>query len=288
MRKVTTLLVLLLIFLGAYFLKEKKLYFKESPPISLRFSQRSFEISKINPSIPAPSEVLPPPLRVTQGKKGFLTKQGIVEWTNSERKNYGLLPLKVNPLLEKSAQLKLDDMFAHQYFAHVSPSGVELKDWINKVGYDFILIGENLAMGNFENDRDLVLAWMESPGHRENILNPKYQEIGVAVKEGLFEGKRIWIAVQHFGKSLSACPQPDELLRKRIEERQQQIKDLEDELLLLQKEIRKNFPKWGIDQEKITIYNSLVQKYNSLVEEIENLITKYNSQVKIFNECVNE
>jgi uncharacterized protein YkwD len=90
-------------------------------------------------------------------------------------------------------------MFENQYFAHESPTGEKVSDLAKKFGYDFLLIGENLAMGNFSSDEDLVLAWMESPGHRENILNEKYQEIGVAVKKGIFEGKEVWIAVQHFG-----------------------------------------------------------------------------------------
>ena len=50
-----------------------------------------------------------------------------------------------------------------------------------KAGYEYISVGENLAMGNFKNDGDLVEAWMNSPGHRANILSFKYKELGVAV-----------------------------------------------------------------------------------------------------------
>jgi uncharacterized protein YkwD len=49
-----------------------------------------------------------------------------------------------------------------------------------KVNYEYVVVGENLAEGDFTSDADLVKGWMDSPGHRANILNTKYEEIGIA------------------------------------------------------------------------------------------------------------
>ena len=64
-------------------------------------------------------------------------------------------------------------------------------------------------MGNFKNDQDLVSAWLNSPGHRANILNTRFTEIGTAVLKGFYEGREVWMAVQEFGLPLSSCPNPD-------------------------------------------------------------------------------
>jgi len=144
-----------------------------------------------------------------------------------------------------------------------------------------------LALGNFKDDENLVNAWMESEGHRENILSTKYQEIGVAVKKGSFEGRETWLAVQHFGLPLSACPQPDVKLKVEIDENEKEIDELAEKLRLLQVEIKKMRPKWGSEYErKIDEYNLLVEKYNSLAKETQTLIESYNSQVKSFNQCL--
>jgi hypothetical protein len=184
---------------------------------------------------------------------------------------------------------KVEDMFENQYFAHESPTGEGVSDLARKFGYDFLLIGENSAMGNFASDEDFVLAWMESPGHRENILNEKYQEIGVAVKKGIFEEKEVWIAVQHFGLPSSFCPKPDLSLKEKIEENEKQISELLKELLTLRSEIR-TLKRWQSEEisQKIDQYNELVSKYNSLVEETKNLIDQYNFQANSYNQCLSE
>ncbi len=231
--------------------------------------------------------ILPPPIRTDSGIKGTLTKEGVIYFTNLERIKKNLPPLKENKLLNHSAEIKLEDIFEKQYFAHISPEGESIKDLVKKVGYEFILIGENLALGNFKNDESLVNRWMESQDHRENILNPKYQEIGVAVRKGVFEGREVWIAVQHFGTPLSACPVPDENLKKEIDEKEQTADILEIEINKLEEEIDHYYPKSGSEyQEKVNQYNLLVEKYNSLIRELKNLINNYNNQVSLFNQCL--
>lgn len=224
---------------------------------------------------------LPPPLSSAEqnAKKAFLTREGIINQTNAQREKYGLPPLRENKTLNAMAEEKAQDMFNNQYFAHKSPSGVEVDGLAKSFRYEFISLGENLAQGNFENDSILVEAWMGSPGHRANILNEDYQEIGVGVVKGTFEGRTTWMAVQHFGLPLSACPEPNEDLKARIAGNQSEIAILEKIL-----EQIGNSPK---TRPLIEEYNRIVLKYNKLADETKNLISQYNAQVKIFNDCAN-
>ena len=177
-------------------------------------------------------------------------------------------------------------MLAKQYFAHLSSSGEGVADLTEKAGYQFIAIGENLALGNFQDDETLVQEWMDSPGHRQNILSLQYQEIGAAVLEGEFEGKITWLAVQHFGLSLTVCPQPSEAILAEITANQAQMKEMEITLKELQSEIRTLRPKWGpVYNQKVEQYNNLVSQYNGLLSQTEDLINQYNNQVILFNQC---
>jgi len=164
-----------------YFWPKIEKFFTLQIPEIKNLPQKIEEITKV-PEVTQKEEkeISPPPLKVIKEEKPevILTQKGIIEWANKQREKYGLAPLKENQILDKTAMAKVEDMFENQYFAHESPTGEKVSDLARKFGYDFLLIGENLAMGNFSSDEDLVFAWMESPGHRENILNEKYQEIG--------------------------------------------------------------------------------------------------------------
>lgn len=235
---------------------------------------------------------LPPPLRTEKEyPEAFLTKDGVIEWTNIQREKYGFLPLKENQKLNETAQVKLEDMFLNQYFGHYSPSGKGVADLVKDFDYQFLVIAENLALGDFPDDKTLVDDWLASPGHRANILNPHYQEIGVAVKKGVFEGKTTWMAVQHFGLSLFVCPQPNLVLKEKIEENQKQLSELEKTLSNLKAEIqpiRRRILEREVDFQKIEQYNNLVFQYNTILEENKTLINQYNSQINLFNQCVAE
>lgn len=245
---------------------------------------------QINDLIEEKKELIytPPPLRAEkENPDAYLTRAGVIQWTNNQRAKYGLPPLKENAVLDASAEAKVEDMFQDQYFAHQSPSGLGVSDLAEKFNYQFITIGENLALGNFKNDEALVQAWMDSQGHKENILNESYQEIGVSVIKGTFEGKTTWLAVQHFGRPLSSCPAIDEFLKLRIESLQSQIDAMEKDINDLKSEIAAMRPKRGpIYNQKIEEYNNLVNQYNALIGELKILVNEYNNQVKEFNECV--
>ncbi|HLD26319.1 MAG TPA: CAP domain-containing protein [Candidatus Andersenbacteria bacterium] len=179
----------------------------------------------------------PPPLRGFLNRPGAtLTAAGILQETNNHRAAAGQPTLKSNATLDAAAQNKLDDMFAQQYFEHVSPGGVGPGDVATAAGYQYLRVGENLALGNYPSDADLVQAWMDSPGHRENILSPGFTELGVAAGSGTFEGKTTWLAVQTFGLPASTCPAPRAGLTEQVETDRQAIVKLTSRLDPLRQE----------------------------------------------------
>jgi len=229
----------------------------------------------------------PAPLRAEkEAQKSFLTQEGVISLTNAKRAENGLPALKESLNLDASAKAKTLDMFKNQYFAHQSPGGAGMGDLAENAGYDFLIIGENLALGNFENDQALVAAWMASPGHRANILNTNYQEIGAFVQKGTFEGKTTWLAVQHFGKPVSACPSPSSALKAEIETSQNQLMEIEKTLEALRAELettsRRDRQSYN---QKVDQYNNFVSQYNNLSAEIKTMVATYNGQVKAFNSC---
>jgi uncharacterized protein YkwD len=236
--------------------------------------------------------VAPGPLRVTQGggvvtSPQILTKEGVFLYTNSARAQNGALPaLLYNTTLEHSAQLKLADMFAKQYFEHVSPTGVGPSDLAKTVGYEYVVVGENLALGNFENNAKLVDAWMASPGHRANILNVHYQEIGIAVGKGMYEGRETWLAVQSFGKPLSSCPAITTATKITIDTNNSQIAFLKNELDIKKALLESTPPHNPSYNVVVGEYNALVPIYNTLVEATRILIAQYNAEVQAFNACI--
>lgn len=238
---------------------------------------------------------LPPPLRAEKSARQpapevVLTRSGVINWTNAERKQNGLAPLKENQKLNQAAAFKLADMFQNQYFAHESPSGEGVADLAKSARYEFVSVGENLALGNFESDKALVEAWMNSPGHRANILSSSFHEIGVAVGKGMFEGKETWLAVQHFAKPLSACPQPDPNLKIGIESSEKQIDGLSVAANRLRAELENFEPKNRKElieyNQRVGEYNSLAGQINILIESAKLLINTYNSQVRALNSCI--
>lgn len=224
----------------------------------------------------------------SNSQKVFLTKEKIIELTNKYRSENGNLPaLKENKKLDASAEKKLQDMFTNQYFEHISPNKIGVADLSESTGYHYILIGENLAMGNFKDDETLVNAWIESKGHRENIVNKNYKDIGVAVGKGVYEGKEIWMAVQHFGTSQSVCPIIDQFLLGTININQNKLNEMEADLEKRREMINKRVVYEGNTYaEQVVIYNSLVDPYNNLVNDTKEKIIKYNNQVESYNSCI--
>jgi uncharacterized protein YkwD len=248
-----------------------------------------------------------------------LTRQGVILQTNKQRLalDGAGSALRENLLLDQAAESKIDDMLAKQYFDHISPSGVGPSDIVERAGYEFIATGENLAMGYYNGDAGLVQAWMDSPGHRENILKRGYQEIGVAVRRGTFNGGLTWLAVQEFGTPKSACPAVDnnisakidadkesldqfeknlEMLSQKIDVQKASIQKMEDELDAM---VSSGAPGDAIEAKQQQTNNAIAQSNNDvngyndasrqmsgLYDNYKSEIEEYNAQINAFNNCL--
>ena len=237
--------------------------------------------------VPLP-ESLPGPLRgpIESGESN-LTVNGVIEETNKQRELYKQSSLRMNARLNLAAQAKLDDMFKQQYFEHESPDGKRPADVIKAAGYDYIVVGENLALGNYKNDQVLVEAWMNSPGHRANILDGKFDEIGVAVGKGMYEGKEVWLAVQEFGSPLSNCPSVSSNLKYQIEDNKATIARLEAELATEKERIDSNYYRTNEEKNRaIAAYNEKANTLNGIIDQTKVLVNDYNKAVSDFNSCL--
>lgn len=130
----------------------------------------------------------------------------LIDLTNQERSKSGLPSVQENQMLDAAAAAKAQNMFAENYWAHYSPSGKDPWGFIIGAGYHFSYAGENLAR-NFSTSQDVVNAWMNSPTHKENIVNSHYTDIGMAVAYGKLNGQDTVLVVQEFGRPVEFVAQ---------------------------------------------------------------------------------
>jgi len=109
-------------------------------------------------------------------------EQQVVDLTNAERTKAGLKPLEIYAPLMKVAEAKSADMSKNNYFSHTSPTYGSPFDQIKAAGISYKSAGENIAQGQ-RTPAEVVQAWMDSPGHRQNIMNANYTHIGVGYVE---------------------------------------------------------------------------------------------------------
>lgn len=263
--------------------------FEEFSTMPLR-KLASFE-TQVTSEVQQAAATFPAPLRSTgrvSQKNSTLTIEGVIADTNTARAASSVAPLAENATLDDVATLRLDDMFAHQYFAHVSPTGESALTVASSVGYNHLALGENLAEGMFAGDQALVTAWMNSPGHRANILDAHYTQIGIAVREGMFDGQETWIAVQVFGKPVSACPPaPDPSLEAAITNAESALTSMNTELTDMKEQIDAMTPQSGAAyNQKVSEYNALVGQYNTLAGQTKTEVTQYDAAVQAYNTCL--
>lgn len=141
------------------------------------------------------------------GFTSSITINEVVTATNAERLKAGLPPLKYSDTLADAARRKADNMLSEDYWAHNSPSGKTPWVWFKSAGYSYLYAGENLAK-DFGSTERMVSAWMASPTHRDNIVNAKYQELGLAVVPGTLQGKDTMLVVQLFGTPSTGAVAP--------------------------------------------------------------------------------
>ena len=109
-----------------------------------------------------------------------ISVQGLLDDTNTQRTTSGLSRLHLNTALNQAAQAKAADMAANNYWAHTSPTGKTPWTFIAAANYSYDTAGENLAYG-FSTSSETISGWMNSPGHRANILNATYVDVGFGI-----------------------------------------------------------------------------------------------------------
>lgn len=146
------------------------------------------------PVVEAEPEVLYPP----EG-----TASRMLIRVNEERSAVGLAPLSWCPSLARSAYNHSRDMAERQYFEHDSPEGNEVSDRARAEGYDYSFVGENIAVGQ-ESVVEVMDDWMNSTGHRANLLMSSYEHFGLGIFRGRYKGFAAIYWTQNFGAG-GAC-----------------------------------------------------------------------------------
>lgn len=129
------------------------------------------------------------PSMPTNGDYSAFQKK-VVELVNVERSKNGLKPLKMNTELSKVATLKSQDMAKLNYFSHTSPTYGSPFDMMKKYGISYRTAGENIAMGQ-STPEQVMQGWMNSSGHRANILKSSFTQIGVGIAKNS-KGQLYW------------------------------------------------------------------------------------------------
>jgi hypothetical protein len=141
------------------------------------------------------------------GYASNITADQVVEQVNTSRAAVGLTPVKVDPMLTAAALAKAAYMLEKQFWAHTAPDGTEPWSFIRTAGYRYQVAGENLAR-DFDTTPAMHHAWLASKTHRENIMNPRYTDIGVAVVDGKLFGSETTLVVQMFGRPAATAAMP--------------------------------------------------------------------------------
>jgi uncharacterized YkwD family protein/spore coat assembly protein SafA len=152
--------------------------------ISVRYQVGLSEIIEANPQFPNPNLIYP-------GQKVYVPildsvkqiENEVVRLTNEQRAKYGLPPLKIDWQLARVARYKSADMRDKNYFQHNSPTYGSPFTMMKNFGIQYRTAGENIAAGQ-RTPQEVVNAWMNSPGHRANILNKSFTHIGVGYAKG--------------------------------------------------------------------------------------------------------
>ncbi|MDH6113953.1 uncharacterized protein YkwD [Kitasatospora sp. MAP12-15] len=146
-----------------------------------------------SPATSAPAPVLaPPPVHASTSAHPSPTPtatpsgdyaQQVLALVNIQRAQNGCGPVTANAKLQQAAQGQSDDMAARNFFDHTNPDGAGPQQRIDATGYQWSTWGENIAMGQ-PTPASVMDSWMNSPGHRANILNCAFKELGVGVHLG--------------------------------------------------------------------------------------------------------
>lgn len=185
MNKKISIIFLTLFFLITSTIYAQDTYYTVQPgdsiwKIAQKYQVGISEIISANPEIKNPALIYPgQKIKIPVIETKALESE-VVRLVNIERAKVGLPPLKENWQLSRIARYKSQDMINKNYFSHYSPTYGSPFQMIESFGLRFSAAGENIAMGQ-RTPQEVMNAWMNSPGHRSNILNPTFTEIGVGL-----------------------------------------------------------------------------------------------------------
>lgn len=153
------------------------------------------ETPQVQSSSSAPLETAPNPAPVQSSPNSAFGafEQQVFDLTNQQRAQFGVAPLTLNLTLNDVAEKHSQDMAVNRYFSHQGRDGSQPWDRMKTGGYSYSRAAENIAFGQ-PTPQDVVTAWMNSSGHRKNILDPNLKEIGVGYHEGYW--------TQNFGTAM--------------------------------------------------------------------------------------
>lgn len=167
--------------------------------IAVKYETGISEIIASNPQIKNPSLIYPGQQIYIPNADSLKTQEDeVVRLVNVERAKAGLPALKANWQAARVGRYKANDMLKNNYFSHISPTYGSPFDMMKSFGLQFSAAGENIAKGQ-RTPQEVMSAWMNSTGHRNNILSPSFTEIGVGAAKDK-NGGLIW--VQEFLKPL--------------------------------------------------------------------------------------
>lgn len=166
-------------------------------------------IGKSDKLQPQPQNLEPEAQQKADAETQF--EREIIRLTNVERSQKGLAPLKTHAELSKVARLKSEDLRDKNYFSHDSPTYGSPFDMIKKFGIKYLSVGENIAAG-YSTPEQVVQGWMDSEGHRANILDKNYTHIGVGYAKGGSYGHyetQLFIKTTDDSSSPESQPKPE-------------------------------------------------------------------------------
>ncbi|MDF2521022.1 MAG: hypothetical protein K0R84_1650 [Clostridia bacterium] len=159
--------------------------------IAMKYQVGVSEIISSNRQISNPNLIYPgQKLTIPTQQSIKALESEVVRLVNIERSKHGLAALKENWELSRVARYKSADMAAKNYFSHTSPTYGSPFRMMESFGIKYSSAGENIAMGQ-RTPQEVMNAWMNSPGHRANILSPSYTQIGVGFAKNQ-NGRAYW------------------------------------------------------------------------------------------------
>lgn len=159
--------------------------------IAVKYQVGVSEIISSNPQVKNPALIYPGQKLTVPNLDAIKTQENeVIRLVNVQRAKNGLPALTANWELSRVARYKSQDMINKNYFSHQSPTYGSPFNMMETFGIKYSAAGENIAMGQ-QTPAEVMTAWMNSPGHRNNILSPSYTQLGVGLAKNS-SGKAYW------------------------------------------------------------------------------------------------